>query len=343
MTRRVVRLASDGSPLLDIFGAGRAGSPERLSRAHIEQIRRTVRRVPEVMVKVTGGGRSVRAVAAHLAYISHHGEVELESDRGEHVLEHSQKEFLKTWHLELSTGQYGSKGTARAGSSRIKLVHNVVLAMPAGTPPDKVLAAAKAFAREKFGGQHRYVMALHTHQQHPHVHLVVKAERESGRGRLHIDKAMLREWRQDFARLMRQQGIAANATPRFVRGQTKRATKDVFYRTRQRGQSYALREKLDGIVRELSQSKTISDPARARLLEIREAVAAGWNAVAAKLESQGEIVLGGQVRYFAMHLPPVLTDRERLAAELIQFAKEKRSARTRGDDWGRDRTLERTR
>jgi hypothetical protein len=110
-----------------------------------------------------------------------------------------------------------------------------------------------------------------------------------------------------------------------------------------RGQSYALREKLDGVVRELSQAKTISEPARARLLKTRGAVVAGWNAVAAKLESQGEFVLGAEVRYFALHLPPVLTDRERLAAELIQFAKERRSARTRGDDRVRDRTLERTR
>ena len=102
---------------------------------------------------------------------------------------------------------------------------------------------------------------------------------------LHIDKAMLREWRQDFAQMMREQGIAANATPRSVRGQTKRATKDAFYRTRQRGQSYALREKLDGVVRELSQARAISDPARARLLKTREAVVAAWNAVAAKLES----------------------------------------------------------
>jgi hypothetical protein len=189
----------------------------------MEQIRRTVRRIPEVMVKVTGGGRGLRAVAAHLAYISHRGEVELESDRGEHVSDDGQRELLKTWHLELSAGQYRSKGTARSMAFGIKLVHNVVLAMPAGTPPDKVFAAAKHFAREQFGAQHRYVMALHTHQQHPHVHLVVKAERENGRGRLHIDKAMLREWRQDFAQMMREQGIAANATPRSVRGQTKPA------------------------------------------------------------------------------------------------------------------------
>ena len=143
--------------------------------------------------------------------------------------------------------------------------------------------------------------------------------------------------------MMREQGIAANATPRSVRGQTKRATKDAFYRTRQRGQSYALREKLDGVVRELSQARTLADPARARLLKTREAVVAGWNAVAAKLESRGEISLGAEVRYFAMHLPPVLTDRKRLAAELIQFAKDGRSARMRADDRVRDRTLERTR
>ena len=43
--------------------------------------------------------------------------------------------------------------------------------------------------------------------------------------------------------------------------------------------------------------------------------------VAAQLDAQGEIVLAGDVRYFAMHLPPVLTDRERLAAEFLRFAK----------------------
>jgi len=45
-------------------------------------------------------------------------------------------------------------------------------------------------------------------QKHPHVHLVVKAENEIGQ-RLHIDTQRLREWHEDFARLMREQGIAA--------------------------------------------------------------------------------------------------------------------------------------
>jgi hypothetical protein len=140
-----------------------------------------------------------------------------------------------------------------------------------------------------------------------------------------------------------EQGIAANATPRSVRGQTQRAARDVFYRTQARGQSYALREKLDDIVHGLAQTNPVPDGARAQLLETRKPIIRGWNAVADRLEAQGEIVLGGDVRYFAMHLPPVMTERERLAAQLIQGAKARNNERTRKDDRLRDRTIERTR
>jgi hypothetical protein len=68
-------------------------------------------------------------------------------------------------------------------------------------------------------------MVLHTDQRHPHVHLVVKAENELGK-RLHIDKAMLHEWQEHFAQLMRAQGIAANTTRRAVRGKIKRRNMD---------------------------------------------------------------------------------------------------------------------
>lgn len=104
-----------------------------------------------------------------------------------------------------------------------------------------------------------------------------------------------------------------------------------------------MREKLDDVVHELSETRTIADPARAELLRTRKAVVAAWNSVAAKLESQGEIVLGADVRYFAMHLPPVLTDRERLAVQLVERAKAERLEGTRKDDRVPDRTLELTR
>src|SRR5450631_1805967 len=72
LTKRVVRLTSDKPPFFAVVSYGRAGPqmPSQFSPAQIDQISRTVRRTPEVMVKVTGGGTRRGAVAAHFAYIS---------------------------------------------------------------------------------------------------------------------------------------------------------------------------------------------------------------------------------------------------------------------------------
>ena len=107
--------------------------------------------------------------------------------------------------------------------------------MPAGTSPAKLLAASRNFAREEFALKHRYLMVLHNHQQHPHVHLVVKAVGEDG-GRLNIRKATLRGWRRDFAEKLRAQGVAANATERAVRGQVRPPVRDGIYRAAERGE-----------------------------------------------------------------------------------------------------------
>jgi hypothetical protein len=340
MARRSFGLLRDGEPFLSIFSGARQG-PRRqthLTHSEIEQIRRTVRRAPEVMVKVTGGGRKVSAVLAHLSYIGGNGEHPIETDEGERIPERGARELVKDWHLELTAGHY-RKPTNDGARSGVKLVHNIVLSMPSPTPADKVLAATKVFAREKFGAKHRYAMALHTHQDHPHVHLVVKAEGHDGR-RLHIDKAMLREWRQDFAQLMRDQGVAANATPRVARGRAKRVERDGAYRARRNGRSQALRTQVESIARELKDGRLRPDPAHRRLVETRKAVVAGWMELATALDAQGEIVLAGDVRYFASHLPPVLTDREQLAQAFLQHVSAERSAKLNPV---RERTPERTR
>jgi hypothetical protein len=284
----------------------------------------------------------VGGVVAHLAYISQHGELDLETDEGQRVTRAEQKALVKDWHLELTAGQYRRPQKPDKPGRTIKLVHNIVLSMPAPTPPGKVLAAAKVFAREQFGAKHRYVMALHTHQQHPHVHLVVKAEGIDGR-RLHMDKAMLREWREDFARMMRDQGIAANATPRAARGQNKKGMRAAAYQTRHHGRSQAFRAQVESIAGELSKTGAVRDPVHNKLAETRKAVVAGWKAVATALDAQGEIVLAGEVRSFAMRLPPVLTDRERLAEEFIRHVNAEPSVRTHGGEPTRDRADERTR
>jgi hypothetical protein len=317
MSRRPVRLPTDGRPFLELLSLGRPGPSGRFSPAQIEQIRRTVNRTPEVMVKVTGGGTKNGAVAAHLAYISRNGKLAIETDEGDRAAgRDAQKALLRDWHLDLSAGQYRGPREGRATARAIKLVHNIVLSMPSPTPADKVLAAARKFAREKFALQHRYAMVLHTDQQHPHVHMVVKAESEEGR-RLHIDKAMLREWREDFARLMREQGIAANATPRVIRGRNKGKTRDAIYRARRRGASNVVHERVTDIAKQLVLTGSFHDPARAKLLETRKSVVNGWLAIADGLDVQGEVVLAGDVRHFARHLPRVLTDREIVAKGLL--------------------------
>lgn len=344
MSRRpTVRLPSDGKPLLEILSLGRMGPSGHFTLAQIEQIRRTVRRVPEVMLKVTGGGTQVGAVAAHLSYISRKGNLTMETSEGHYVAgRDAQKALLNNWHLELSASLYLAPRDGHTTARKTKLVHNIVLSMPSPTPPDKVLAAARKFAREKFGLEHRYAMVLHTDQRHPHVHMVVKAENERGK-RLHIDKAMLRNWREDFARMMREQGIAANATSRVLRGKNKGKAKDAIYRSHQRGASDAIRNRVNDVATELKAHDTIRDPARDRLIETRKAVVSAWTGTAEQLEAQGEIELGGEVRYFARHLPPVLTDKERLAMELLQHIRAQRAQSLDVRESTRQRDHERTR
>src|SRR5580692_3163375 len=323
-------------------GRGSPEMPGRFSLAQIAQITRTVSRTPEVMVKVTGGGTGRGSVGAHFGYISRRGALEIETDEGEFIgYPEQQKQLLDDWHLELTAGQYRRQKEGARARRPTKLVHNIVLAMPAPTPADKVLAAARKFAREKFA-QHRYAMVLHTDQKHPHVHLVVKAENELGQ-RLHIDKQRLRDWREDFARLMREQGIAANATSRAIRGENKKKHREKVFKAQRYGNSTALLDRVNGIAKELSRSRTIFDPARERLIETRKSLLSAWMKAAEVLDAQGEMILAGDVRYFAGHLPPVLTDRQRLAVQFIRFTQKQRQIQRDGPARGYPKDQERTR
>ena len=62
-----------------------SGDTARLRAAVIrKRIEATVvRRAPQVMVKVTGAGRGMRAIAGHFRYISKNGRLEIEDERGQ--------------------------------------------------------------------------------------------------------------------------------------------------------------------------------------------------------------------------------------------------------------------
>jgi len=150
-------------PFLDLVSHRRRGPIERLQllRAQIEHIARTVRHTPEVMVKISGGGSSAKAVAAHFSYLSRQ-EFEIETDDGEHLKgKEAQTSLLDDWELNLDAAKSRSPYRGVPGRKPAKLVHNIVLSMPAGTPAEGVLAASRAFAREQFALKHRYALVLH--------------------------------------------------------------------------------------------------------------------------------------------------------------------------------------
>src|ERR1700733_2039620 len=260
-----------GVPLLDIASYARRGPGhrDRLSPAEIQQIALTVRRTPEVMVKVLSrGGQDLGAVRRHLDYLRlrDDGELEMEADDGQRLSgEGVSKDLLKDWDLDLEEHRRQSDLDARRSRSP-KLVHKVMFSMPAGTPPEKVLAAGKNFAREEFGLKHRYAMVLHTDEPHPHVHMLVKAVSEQG-VRLHIRKVTLRKWRGEFARHLRALGVPANATERHVRGETSPRKSDGIYRSSLRGESTHMSERAEAVARDLSRGSARVEPAKAKLVK----------------------------------------------------------------------------
>jgi hypothetical protein len=334
---RPIRLPRDGAPVLDIWsyarGASDTGHPLRLTPAQIDHVRRTVTHAPEVMVKVTGGGgaSSSRGIKAHFSYISRRGELEIETDDGERLKgRDAGLHLLEQWDLDLDDHRKRPDLFATNRRQAPKLVHRLIFSMPAGTPPDKVLSAVKDFAREEFGLKHRHAMVLHTDEPHPHVHVVVKAVSEQGE-RLHIRKATLRAWRQEFARNLRQHGVEANATERVIRGKANKGKKDGIYRAALRGGSTHMERRIEDAMRCVAERRIPIEVGKAKLVDTRRGVERGWRAVAQSLERQGERQLSERVSRFVVTMRPPRTERELAIEQLLERAK----ARERGIELSR--------
>ena len=325
MPRHLIDVGA-GRGWLDIgsFARRGPGQRDRLSPAEIETITRTVHRTPEVMVKVLNrGGQNLGAVARNLDYLTRKGELEIETDEGERLKgKEAEAELLDDWDLDLDEERRTADLKPRGMRNPPKLVQKLVFSMPAGTPPRKVLSAVKNFAREEFGAKHRYAMVLHTDEPHPHVHLVVKAMGADGK-RLNIRRAMLREWRQEFARHLREQGVAANATDRAVRGETKPQKTDGIHRAALRGASTHYRQRAEAVVRELASGGVKPEPGKARLLETRREVVRGWSKVADDLIIQDQVDLALAVRRFVDRMPPPRTENEQITEKFREAARER--------------------
>jgi hypothetical protein len=326
MSKRTFRIR-EGEPSLDVVSYGRGGPRETsgsLPPAQLEHIRRTVRRTPEVVVKVLPrASNDLKAVGKHLDYIGRNGKLELETDDGDRLSGRIGKDLLDDWDLDLDDVRRQANLAATNGGKPPKLVHKLMFSMPPGTRPEKVLDAVRNFAREEFWGQHRYAFVLHTDEPHPHVHLVLKAVNEQG-VRMNIKKATLRHWRSEFARNLRLVGVEANATERAVRGQGMKAKKDGIYRASLRGDSTHVRAQAEAVAAELLRGNGRVESGKRTLVETRRQVESGWRAITSLLAKDGNHDLAGDVQRFVERMPSTKTDREWIAHELQQHIREPR-------------------
>lgn len=308
-----------GEPLLNIASYAKGGprASDRLARETVEQVRRTVNRTPDVLVKILPrSSNDLKAVGKHFDYIGREGALVIEGDGREELSGRSGQAISEDWDLDIIDVRRQVKLTATGRQKPPKLVHKMMLSMPPGTPPQKVLTAARKLAREEFSGNHRYAFVLHTDEPHPHVHLVVKAVSELG-VRLNIKKATLRDWRSQFASNLRELGVAANATDRAVRGASRSAMKDGIYRASRRGESSFMRARVEDVGKELVGGTAKAEPGKKALYETRADVLRGWKEMSELLVRSGEQELAGQVIRFANGISQPRTERELVRDQLL--------------------------
>ena len=271
---------------------GASGAHQRANaiRQRIEAT--VVRRAPQVMVKVTGGGRSMAAIAAHFRYISKNGRLEIEDQRGETM---QGKDSLH--HLADEWRMGGARIPEDAEPGQRREAFNIMLSMPRGTDPLIVQRAAREFAQAELA-DHKYVMVLHDHQANPHVHISVRAVSRLGK-RLNPRKNDLHRWRETFAEKLRGYGVEAEATRQTTRGQHRQP--DPLWRLKAQ-ETGRLRR-----ARSTKQSGLQNHPAK-------KAAVDAWVQIGLALAKSGEASdrqLAGHVARFVIRMATGLMDEQR--------------------------------
>lgn len=310
-----------------------AKTPHISAMAAREKLAATVRKAPEVMVKISGGGKDMRGIKAHLDYISRNGEVEIEDEQGQiHQGKEEVRDVRDNWK---GVGIPYENGTRREA-------FNIVLSMPPGTDRAAVKNAAREFASELFSN-HRYVFAAHDDEKHPHIHLAVKAVDLDG-VRMNPRKADLQHWRETFAEKLRGQGIEANATPRQLRGVVKKAEKQSvkhINRRHREGKGGELarvtQSQQKAVEREVKAGQKHINPAQDNISAGRKKVQQGYGAVARALAAgtAEDKQLALEVVQFVQQMPPVET-RHAEQVEAVKRGMAREQSRAVQKDQGRE-------
>jgi type IV secretory pathway VirD2 relaxase len=274
---------------------------------------RVARRVPEVMVKITGRTRDAGHLQRHLDYISRNGKLVLEGPDGERLEGRAAVRTLaEDWAAELAA-EPGRRRDAPVSLS-------VVLSMPGGTDPLRVRDSARAFAAATFGERFPWVFGLHTDDRHPHVHLTVRMLGQEGE-RLNPRKADLQAWREGFAQALRARGVEAEATPRRARGVVRKPERIAVRKLRERyvAGDGPIPRVLAGAAAQASRAGDDAEPwldaVRERQLKIRRALVAEALELA-RSEKAGDRAAAEVLERFVRTMPAVETQRNQITRRL---------------------------
>ena len=248
--------------------------------------------VPEVMAKVTGFGRGIAHVKAHLTYITRHGEIEMENESGQIFKGKEEvKELFNDWAAEIGE-------SARRKNQRDTM--HLVLSMPETVDSVSVHQAVREFTKKTFAANHDYVFALHTDTVNPHCHVTVKMRGHDGRA-LKTEKADLQAWRDGFAEAMQFQGVEATASPRRSRGVVKKAQRSVIRHIEQgdektpprvsRIRALQVREVANEMIAEIDGAPVVRHPWEERIAARQQQVRKAWLDAAAALEQPKPIIV----------------------------------------------------
>lgn len=163
------------------------------------------KKLPQVVVKISGASKGANRAQAHIDYIGRHGNVELEDQDGNRYgNKDEQKSLIGAWQAQ---GMHDKHETGTR-----KEAFHFVFSMPNGTNAEAMKQAVRNLVKEEFDG-HQYFLAQHLDTDSPHVHVLVNATNDRGE-RLNPRKQDLHNYRVSFVQKLAEQGIEATATRR---------------------------------------------------------------------------------------------------------------------------------
>lgn len=216
--------------LSDAISSRNATSHHARSARALQTIDRTAKRTPQVMVKITSRIHDAGSTVGAMTYIGRVGmsdrePIGIETSEGKHLVDaHDMLMLAREWQQWEQVDEARRKGATAIA---------MVFSMPPGTDPEKVRDAVRELAENDMANR-RWVMALHTDQDHPHVHLLIAGRDNDGR-RFNPNREFLQHCRERFAENLRARGIEADATPRKARGYPPKTDPTPVVKMRERG------------------------------------------------------------------------------------------------------------